>query len=463
MDTYELLDFNKRIGLNTELDNISKEICRLCDLGDFVSNELIAIGYEDYNYYLETTKNKYCVKIFNKERDKKNIDDYLDRIRVVADSDINAPKPVKINGDIYLSLDYLDNHYDLVVFESIDGKNFYELNEKLTEEEIREIARQTAMINNLDLKPEFIYDSWAIINFKEEYKKKKGYLPLEYQEKFNRLVADFNSIDLDRLPKAFVHGDIINTNVLKDSNGKIWIIDFAVSNYLPRIIDLAVIACNLCLDKDSIENTCSNIKLLLEEYDKYNKLTKQERSVFKTFFRLANAMHILQTTYLDKVEGESEENKYWQTEGITGYKYSEDDKFLINDQYTCLKENLYSFIEEFNEDNITIINNSSDDLSKVGMENIGDFKEIITYGINYLKSKMDKGTIKVDINPRNYGNYVEIYLSIMTSDLGKVEDKEFLAHLKELVDKVDGNLLVDNSEKGIVLMIDFVKEAIIEE
>jgi len=64
MENYELQDFDKRINLNTGLENISKEICTIYGLGDFVSNEIIPIGYEDYNYYLTTSDNKYCVKIF---------------------------------------------------------------------------------------------------------------------------------------------------------------------------------------------------------------------------------------------------------------------------------------------------------------------------------------------------------------------------------------------------------------
>lgn len=48
MDKFEIQDFNKRIELNTDLENISREICRYYNLGNFISNELIAIGYEDY-------------------------------------------------------------------------------------------------------------------------------------------------------------------------------------------------------------------------------------------------------------------------------------------------------------------------------------------------------------------------------------------------------------------------------
>ena len=188
---------------------------------------------------------------------------------------------------------------------------------------IKELAKQTAMINNLDIKPNFIYDSWAIINFEEEYNKKREYVSQEYKEQFDRLLEELRKIDFDRLPKAFVHGDIISTNVMIDKDSKIWIIDFAVSNYLPRIIDLAVISCNMCLDKDSKERTYENISLLLSEYNKYNKLSEYELETFGTFYKIANAMHILQTQYIIKTDGDSEENQYWLNEGIVGMSYSD--------------------------------------------------------------------------------------------------------------------------------------------
>ena len=327
MDTFELQDFNKRIELNTDLKNISQKICENYNLGEFISNELITIGYEDYNYYLTTSSGKYCVKIFSKIRTAEDISNYLDRIRCVANSEINAPKPLRINSDIAFQLDYADNHYDICVFEYIDGKNFFELGEKPSADILKEIAKQTAMINNLDIKPDFIYDTWAIINFEEEYKQKREYLSDRYKEEFDRLLVELKNINFEKLTKGFVHGDIISTNVMLDNNSKIWIIDFAVSNYLPRIIDLAVIACNMCLDENSKEKTYENIALLISEYNKYNQLTEYELKVFETFYKVANAMHILQPQYIIEMDGDSEENQYWLNEGIIGYSYGEDIKF----------------------------------------------------------------------------------------------------------------------------------------
>lgn len=338
MDTFELQDFNKRIGLNTDLKNISEQICQRYNLGNFISNELIAIGYEDYNYYLTTSAGKYCVKIFSKIRTEEDIKNYLARIRAVADSEINAPKPLIINNDITLSLDYENNHYDICVFEYINGKNYFELGKKPSTDIIKELAKQTAMINNLEINPNFIYDSWAIINFEEEYQNKRKYISEEYQNEFDKLLMELKNIDFERLPKAFVHGDIISTNVMLDNTDKIWIIDFAVSNYLPRIIDLAVISCNMCLDEKSRENTCANIDLLIKEYNKYNKLTEYELEVFEIFYKLANAMHILQTEYIIKTDGDSEENQYWLNEGIIGFSYSRNMGNILNNNIKNIKE-----------------------------------------------------------------------------------------------------------------------------
>lgn len=321
MEAFELQNFDKRIGLNTNLKNISKVICEKFNIGVFISNELIEIGYEDYNYILTTSTGKYCVKIFNNERSATDVKNYLERIKVVSKSEVSSPKPLKINGDILFSMEINGNHYDLCVFEYINGKNFFELQILPSEEIIKELAKQTAMINNLDIKPEFIYDSWAIINFLEEFNEKRVYVSDEYKLEFDKLVEKLKSINMGVLPKGFVHRDIISTNVMVDENQRVYIIDFAVSNYLPRIIDLAVIACNMCLDKNSLENTFDNISLLLREYNKYNELTDYELEVFNVFYQLANAMHIIQTEYIAKIDGDSKENQYWLNEGIIGYSF----------------------------------------------------------------------------------------------------------------------------------------------
>lgn len=169
---------------------------------------------------------------------------------------------------------------------------------------------------------DFIYDKWAIINFVKEFQNKKQYLNGNDYKKLEELYNRFLQVDIEKLPKAFVHGDIISTNVMKDKNNKLWIIDFAVSNYVPRIIDLAVSSCNLCLDAENKENTKKKVKMILEEYQKYNKLTDYELEQFPLFFDIANAMGILQISHLNTLGELSEEDKFWYDESEKGLEFS---------------------------------------------------------------------------------------------------------------------------------------------
>lgn len=118
-----------------------------------------------------------------------------------------------------------------------------------------------------------------------------------------------------------VHGDIIATNVMKDKKNKLWIIDFAVSNYYPRIQELAVMACNILFDEKNKKKSETNLKTALEEYQKTIELTPREIEVLPTYIKLAHAMHILEANYEKVAEkNDSDENEYWLNQGRTGLK-----------------------------------------------------------------------------------------------------------------------------------------------
>ena len=316
-------EFYDRINLNTNLDHISKEICKKYNLDDYISDELILVGYEDFNYILNTTKGKYCVKIFNKERTNKDVNNYIDRIELASTLNINTPKVYRVKNNCLQIIDINNNQYRLCVFEYVNGKSFYDLNEIPTEKEIKEIIKQMVYIHNAKLDSEYIYDKWTITNFIKEYKDKKNYLDKKYIDIFNKLTNRLKKVDFNKLVYSFVHGDIISSNVMKDKNNKLWIIDFAVSNYLPRIVDLAVTSCNLCLNPTSKAKTIESTKMILEEYQKYIKLNEYELETFPLFYDLANAMGILQISYLNSIGEASDEDKFWLEESEKGLSFSD--------------------------------------------------------------------------------------------------------------------------------------------
>ena len=76
---------------------------------------------------------------------------------------------------------------------------------------------------------------------------------------------------------------------------------------------------------------------------------------------------------------------------------------------------------------------------------------------------MNNGKINIDFNCMKYEGVIEIYLSIMCFNTRIPKDKLDLNELSKLINNLSGHLLVDNSDKGIMLMIDFPMEAIIED
>ena len=314
-------DFFERIDVNASLNEIAREICSKCNIKDYISSQIVEVGYEDFNFIIETKTQKYFVKIFHKGRTSQDCSNYKDRINLSNKIDINTPKTICSDS---IKID--DKDLKFVVFEYINGKSFLDLEEMPNETEIKEIIRQMANIHRAELKSDFIYDTWTITNFTNEFNNKGKCLNEQYYNRFKELSDKLQNVDFSKLLHSFVHGDIISSNVIKDENDKLWIIDFAVSNYLPRIIDLVVIGDNLCLDPNSKENTIKNFKLIISEYEKYNKLTDYEKEIIPLFYDIGNAMGILQINALKQNEEYSEEDEYWLKVSEQGLKYS-DSKF----------------------------------------------------------------------------------------------------------------------------------------
>ena len=314
-------NFKQRIDYKGEIESISSVICKDFNLGDFVSNKVIEAGYEDFNFILKTTQGKYFVKIFASFRSMEECKRLTKVMIKVMNKGINYPKLLKSKQG-YLHITDVENvKLRTCVMEFIEGKNFFEMKSKPNIDEIKLLARQATKINSIDMKPKFVYDSWAIPNFLNEFEKKSKYIDSNDLELIKPLREKFENLKIEKLPYCFVHGDIISTNVIKDNNGKLWIIDFSVSNYYPRIQELAILACDLCFDPENKENSKSNFKVALGEYQKTIRLTKGELEVLPTYVKLAHAMHIICASY-EKVakKNNSKENNYFLKHGRNGLR-----------------------------------------------------------------------------------------------------------------------------------------------
>lgn len=311
-------DFSGRIDFHGDIKPLLVSVCQDYGLGDYCNHEFITIGYEDLNLILKSNKSHYFVKIFADFRRDGDCQDYIDKITKVIEAGVKHPKMFSAPRGYLYQKEIEGYKFRLSIMEYIDGINFYECKLAPDENEKRFLVQQAVLINSINLRPNFIYDSWATVNFLKEYEKSKKCLDEEALSVIEPLANRFKSLILKNLPHCFVHGDLIKTNIIKDKNGKLYIIDFAVSNYYPRIVELAVLLCNVLFDEKNPSGK-ENYQLVVNEYQKKIKLTEVELKTLPLFTEIAHAMHVIRGTYEREVNNNnSEENNYWINLGRAG-------------------------------------------------------------------------------------------------------------------------------------------------
>lgn len=299
-------------------------VCNDYDIGSCISYEIVEMGYEDLNIIIKTNKGKYFAKFFALFRDENECKRYVNIMLKALAGGVSHPKLYESSQGYLHKINIDKKVLRLCLMEHIEGKTFYELESEPTIKESKFLANQAAIINQINIKPEFIYDQCAIVNFCKEYKEKGKYLDDEDSGLLDLLYNKFSSYNIGKLPHCFVHGDILRTNVIKTDKRKLYIIDFAVSNYYPRIIELAVLYC-FFMDISNLQKTDQMFEIIVNEYQKNIQLTTNEINELPFFMELAHSMHILQANYQKVVKKNiSVENEYWLELGRKGLLHSEE-------------------------------------------------------------------------------------------------------------------------------------------
>ncbi len=302
----------ERIGFKSSLESLLETVCKDYEIGIYQDHQVIEKGYEDLNVELETSKGKFLVKIFNSRRSDVECRKYVEVMNTAIDSGVKHPELYHYNGESLYT--YQNTH--LCVMDFIKGSTVEE--ERLDKDDIRFLGEQAALINSLDIEPHENHDSWAIPNFPDKFEKTRKYLSEKELEVLESLLEEFNDIDFESLPHCFVHGDIRETNVMRDDNGELWVLDFSVSGIYPRIQELAVIASSILLDENR-NKTQENIETLIEEYRSNTGLTDQELDTLPILIDVGFAMNFVSAKYEKEANDVySEENEYWLQKGKKG-------------------------------------------------------------------------------------------------------------------------------------------------
>jgi Ser/Thr protein kinase RdoA (MazF antagonist) len=307
--------FKKRILYDGPIDSLMEDICDRYEIGSYESHSVIRKGYQDLNFKLETDEDKYFVKAFTKTKSDEDCRKYVDIMEEAVEKGIRFTQLLKSGGSALQFIEMGDIEVRLCVMEFIEGSTFDELDRGPEKEEIEFVARQASLINSMEAEPHGKWDSWSVSNFLYEFRKCSSFLEEEDKELIKPLVSKFRKVDVESLPHRFVHNDLRETNIMKDKNGDLWVLDFGVSDIYPRIQEIAVTSASF-LNTGKMKETKRNQEIFLKEYKRSNSLTKREKELRGLFTDVAAAMEVIRPTFEKKAKGnQTEENEYWLRKG----------------------------------------------------------------------------------------------------------------------------------------------------
>lgn len=313
----EVLKATDRLNYSGALDPIIERLCSAYEVGIPNRFSLVEVGYEDCNVVIETEKGKYLAKMFSKERSKQDIDRYTKIMEKVVEAGVNHPELITTTDG---STVYQDSGITLILMRFIEGSTFFELNRTPDDEERRLVIEQAAKVNNINHKPPYLFDSWAIPNIKTMLDRVREFMKPDDLALVEQVIAQYDGIPVSDLPHTFVHGDFTKANVLKGNDGKIYILDFSVANWYPRIQELAVIAANLLHDEvgTTLRDRCD---IAADEYSRFNPLTEEERRFLYPYALAGVAMELIGAHKERYINGnDSEETQYWFNLGREGLR-----------------------------------------------------------------------------------------------------------------------------------------------
>jgi Ser/Thr protein kinase RdoA (MazF antagonist) len=310
-----------RLNYSGELGVVINRLADAYDIGSPASFSVIGIGYEDCNVVIETPNGKYVAKIFSKERNQEAIARYSTIMEKAVEAGVNHPPLIKTSGGEVIYSDRDANGISMVLMKFVDGQTFLELDRAPDTEEREAVIEQATKVNGIDYHPPYLFDSWAIPNIKAMFERVKQFIQPDDLKLVEQAMAQFAEIQIENLPHAFVHGDFTKANVMKGKDGKIYILDFSVANWYPRIQELAVIAANLLHEENGSLSLRDRTELILAEYNKLNPLTPEEKQHLYSYALAGVAMEFMGSHQEKFIKGNaSEETEYWLNLGRNGLR-----------------------------------------------------------------------------------------------------------------------------------------------
>jgi len=301
-----------RLNYSGSLEPVVADLCRAYRIGEPTNFSVIEVGYEDCNVTIQTGTGRYLAKIFSKGRTPENIARYTAIMQKVMEAGVNHPTLLKVNTGNFVYKDDHANGISMVTTKFVEGHTFLELDRAPDINELRLVVEQAAKVNMISYHPSYLFDSWAIPNIQSMFGRVREFIQPGDLKLVEHVMSRYVKIPVNSLPHCFVHGDFTKANVVKGDDNNIYILDFSVSNWYPRIQELSVIAANLLHDENDSRSLHDKSGIVANEYSRFNPLTSEEQKHLYTYTLAGVAMEFMGSHQERYINGnDTSETEYW--------------------------------------------------------------------------------------------------------------------------------------------------------
>lgn len=267
----------------------AQKICNQYDLGKIREVKLIETGLINYNFDIKTDKGDFIIRFLGHKFNEANKIKLKFEFSVLEFLNKNnfpykVPSPLKNRKRRYLSR---LNGKNFWIYEKIKGKKIRRLNKEKFKEMPILLATYHKFVKKIKLeKEEKIYQNeFFNLNWlKTNYSKMRRIKP---KTKLDKLVSEnleFFSKTLEEISKTKFNKNIIAThsdfharNMLFKKNKIIALLDFDNLETIPLVKDVATAIWHTCIKDKKLDEDA--MKLFLKEYEKINRLTKEEKEM----------------------------------------------------------------------------------------------------------------------------------------------------------------------------------------
>jgi homoserine kinase type II len=277
------------------------EFLKLYKIGTLISFHGITEGIENSNFYIETSKGKYILTIFEKRVDENDIPFFINIMKHLSSRDFICPNPV-----IGIKKDYLQKirKKPAIIVTFLNGMS----KKQITDQDCFNVGSNMA---SMHLKSNDFLDkrqnSLSISGWSQLIENCRKSIPTstlneiepnilkEIQHSFNFCTKYWPTT----LPQGFIHADMFPDNVFFDDNKISGVIDFYFSCTDILTFDLAIAVNAWCFDNNVTFNN-EKFDKLIKGYSSIRNLSKEEL-FYLPLLSQAAAMRFLLTRLYDWV------------------------------------------------------------------------------------------------------------------------------------------------------------------